>query len=302
MNSPPIFSLPRQRGVTLMELMVGITIGLLVVAVAMGALMISRQVGGTISDSSDIQQQAAYAMRVIGQQMRQANILRLQLYEVTELAEGEKENDSVSPVQLIDESNYPHDITWNIAPRGLEDMERTGTGQTGPRMFFINVDDDTVKLAEEKVWNANCLGDAPGGMVYSHFILEGSELKCASSSSGKLESNDYQPVLRNVAEFQVRYLIYDPVGEGQQKIKYAPAADVHLIEKGWEKVQGMEVCLTLFGNERIAHTEDAIYQSCNGPEQYKDIPAGEQRRDRLHLTFHSIFQLRNQGRPTPPGS
>ena len=41
-----------QRGVTLIELMVGIAIGLLVVAVAMGALMVSRGVTGTVSDAN----------------------------------------------------------------------------------------------------------------------------------------------------------------------------------------------------------------------------------------------------------
>lgn len=68
-----------QKGATLIELMVGIAIGLLVVAVAMGALMVSRGVSGTVSDASAIQQQAAYAMRVIGQQTRQAGSLRLNL-------------------------------------------------------------------------------------------------------------------------------------------------------------------------------------------------------------------------------
>ena len=58
-----------QRGVTLIELMVGITIGLLTVAVAMGALMVSRGISGTVNDASNIQQQAAYAMRVIGLQV-----------------------------------------------------------------------------------------------------------------------------------------------------------------------------------------------------------------------------------------
>ena len=66
-----------QRGVTLIELMVGITIGLLTVAVAMGALMIARGIWGTVSDAGTIRQQAAYAMGVIGLQLRQAGSLRL---------------------------------------------------------------------------------------------------------------------------------------------------------------------------------------------------------------------------------
>ena len=64
-----------QRGVTLVELMVGIAIGLLVVAVATSALMVSRGISGTVSDASGLHQQAAHAMRVIGQQVRQAGSL-----------------------------------------------------------------------------------------------------------------------------------------------------------------------------------------------------------------------------------
>ena len=59
-----------QRGLSLIELMVGIAIGLLVVAVAMGALMASRGISGTVSEATSMQQQAAYAFRVIGQQHR----------------------------------------------------------------------------------------------------------------------------------------------------------------------------------------------------------------------------------------
>ena len=64
-----------QRGITLLELMIGIAIGLLVVAVAMAALMVSRGVSGTVSDASGIQQQAAYGMRLIGLQLRQGGSL-----------------------------------------------------------------------------------------------------------------------------------------------------------------------------------------------------------------------------------
>ena len=68
-----------QRGVSLLELLVGIAIGLLVVAVAMGALMASRGLSGTVSDASTLQQQASYAFRIMGQQIRQAGGLYLNL-------------------------------------------------------------------------------------------------------------------------------------------------------------------------------------------------------------------------------
>ena len=78
MHSPqPLPLRTSQRGATLLELMVGITIGLLTVAVALGALMVSRGVSGTVSEASQLQQQASYAFRVIGQQLRQAGSRQL---------------------------------------------------------------------------------------------------------------------------------------------------------------------------------------------------------------------------------
>ena len=60
-----------QRGMSLIELMVGLAIGLLTISVALGALMVSRGVSGTVTDASQLQQQASYAFRVMGQQIRQ---------------------------------------------------------------------------------------------------------------------------------------------------------------------------------------------------------------------------------------
>lgn len=59
--------------------MVGISIGLLTVSVALGALMASRGISSTVSEVSQMQQQAAYAFRVIGQQLRQAGSVELNL-------------------------------------------------------------------------------------------------------------------------------------------------------------------------------------------------------------------------------
>ena len=63
---------PRQRGLSLVELLVGLFLGLLIIGVAMGALMASRAVSATISDASQLQQQASHLFRVMGRQIRQA--------------------------------------------------------------------------------------------------------------------------------------------------------------------------------------------------------------------------------------
>ena len=96
----------KQSGVTLIELMVGIAIGLLTIAVAMGAIMVSRGVSGTISDATQIQQQASYAFRVIGQQLRQAASIKLNLAAQKPLGSAIEAADVVlmidEPSKLVD--------------------------------------------------------------------------------------------------------------------------------------------------------------------------------------------------------
>jgi len=67
-----------QRGVSLVELLVGLTIGLLAIMVAIGTLILSRGVAGSVSDMSQLQQQGSFALRVIGTQLRQAGSVDLQ--------------------------------------------------------------------------------------------------------------------------------------------------------------------------------------------------------------------------------
>jgi len=289
-------SLLYQRGISLMELMVGVVIGLLVVAVAMGTLMVSRQVGGAVSDSSNIQQQAAYAMHVIGQQIRHANLVRLVPYpDLLGIEDDEIKDDPMSSVILVNESiRRRNSESWSLS-NSLKEVEHNGL--TGPRMVFINADDLDI---DRNIWTANCLGDSPRGAVYSHFILKDNNLTCASSYSGKPESNDYQPVLQNVADFKIWYLIHDSSeGEGKQKIKYANASEVNGADEGWENIQGVEICLTLFGKERTVIPEGATYQSCTGPERYSSI-TDNRRNERPHFTFRSVFQIRSQGKPKQP--
>ena len=70
--------LPRQRGVSLIELLIGLVIGLLVVVAAMGSLVYTRASSLLIGDSTRLQQEAATAFRIIGGVARQAGARHLE--------------------------------------------------------------------------------------------------------------------------------------------------------------------------------------------------------------------------------
>lgn len=248
-----------QNGLTLIELLVGLSIGILVIGVATGALLASRGISGTVSDTTQIQQQAAYAMRVIGRQLRQAGSLYLEMQ-----------------------------------PAGFENsvvfLKRKGE--------IITSSEDNDSITTSFSWDGNsasgdCLGSIPAATavntpISSTFSLNGSTLRCQGASGTP------QPVIDNVADFKIRYLVQTNAAVGKTGITYKENLDAS------DQIQGVEVCLVLYGTERIDMPDGSSYAGCdntdNGKPKKVDITtlSGE-RANRMHLTFRNVFQLRPQG-------
>lgn len=267
----PQKSLKTQLGLTLMELMIGLAIGLLVVAVATAALMGTRSVTGTVSDISGIQQQAAYVMRTFGTQLRQAGSLYLDLGLD---ADGTGDIDSATTFQL----------------RGSTDEQAITENEDGAvTVRFTGYEEPT--FADNGPIARNCLG-APGNIpagttetIESIFTLNGDdyELHCGGNSATA------QPIASKVAQFQVRYLVQGPEKANPTTL-YANAADVN----NWDQVQGVEVCLVLFGTERIGMPAGSSYTDCTNTEVDMTTLTGD-RTSRMHYVFRNVFQLRSQG-------
>ncbi|HQQ69305.1 MAG TPA: PilW family protein [Alicycliphilus sp.] len=289
-----------QHGVTLLELMVGIAIGMLVVAVAMGALMVSRGVSGTVNDASNIQQQAAYAMRLFGQQLRQAGSLRLNLNPGTvvtadlymaPVAFETKANSASSPLYSFD-ANTP---------------KQAISGTTGPETLTVGYrryTEPTFTSATEQALSRNCLGGPADSSDHerleSTFWLNSkNELRCAGNPNSALASppldGDGQPILQNVANFQVRYLVQTNI-PGNPTITSANAAGVANAggTAKWAQVQAVEVCLVLYGSEAIDLPTGSNYTECDGTTVDMSTLTGTRAR-RMHVAFRNIFQLRSQG-------
>ena len=252
-----------QAGLTLIELMIGLAVGLLVIAVATVSLLGSRSVTGAVSDISGIQQQAAYVMRTFGTQLRQAGSLYLDLGLD---ADGDGEITSATAFQL----------------RGSTDTaiaENNGS----VTIRFTGYEEPT--FANAGPISRNCLG-APGSIpagtttsIESIFTLNGTDLRC----------ND-QPIAQNVAAFQVRYLLQG-TDQDDPTMLYTNSAGV----ADWNRVQGVEVCLVLFGTERIDLPEGASYTGCDGSTAVNITTLAAPRTNRMHYVFRNVFQLRSQG-------
>lgn len=255
-----------EAGLTLIELMVGIALGLLVVAVATAALMGVRSVTGTVSDVTGIQQQAAYVMRTFGTQLRQAGSLYLDLGLDSD-GDGDISSDTAFHLRSSTEQAIFEDEDGRVITR------------------FTGYEEPT--FADNGPISRNCLG-APDNIadttetVESIFTLVGNNLQCGGNGAAS------QAIANNVAEFRVSYLVQDTANPPSVNYQDADGVD------DWSRVQGVEVCLVLFGSERIDLPEDASYTGCNDSD-VNITTLAEPRTNRMHYVFRNVFQLRSQG-------
>ena len=284
-----------QRGVTLIELMVGITIGLLTVAVAMGALMVSRGISGTVSDASTIQQQAAYAMRVIGLQLRQAGSLRLNLDPGTSATESNYLIPAAFEAAIAASGSDPG---FNPATQSITGKHNPGDSEYALSVGYRNYTEPVFISASEASLHRNCLGESgTPSLIQSQFQLytpasdpARRELRCAGPASTASTPTGPQAIINNVANFQVRYLLQDNAVPGASTIKSVDASGV----TNWAQVQAVEVCLVLYGNESIDMPAGSTYTDCDGAAVYMTTLTGS-RTKRMHIAFRNTFQLRSQG-------
>lgn len=284
---------PRQSGVTLIELMVGLAIGLLVVAVAMGALMVSRGISGTVSDASGIQQQGAYILRVLSQQLRQTGSLYLNPDPV-----GGNSTDVLSPVAF--EKFKDDEVGSGNSFIQEESLSGAGTSVTTAfRRYQDNVflaDNATSTTIGTDFLARNCVG-APGNSstdqrVESTFAFDSTknELQCGGNGTAA------QPIAQNVAQFQVTYMVQTVDAAGNTTVQYTKGSDMPAAatDPTWRRVQGVQVCLVLYGSEPIDMPAGSSYTDCAGTSVNMTALTGE-RKNRMHLLFRNTYQLRSQG-------
>ena len=286
----------RQRGVTLIEMMVGLSIGLLVVAVAMGALIVSRGISGTVSDASGIQQQGAYILRVIGQQLRQTGSLYLNPDPA-----GGTSTDVLSPVAFeikTDKVGSGNSFEQESTLAGASDTVTTGFRRYPDNVFMVAGTEaaaSTPATFGTDYLARNCVG-APGNsstdqLVESIFTFNSAknELRCGGNGASA------QPIAQNVAQFQVVYMVQTTDAAGT-KVQYTKGSDMPAAatDPAWRQVQGVQVCLVLYGSEPIDMPAGSSYTDCSGTSVNMTTLTGD-RKNRMHLLFRNTFQLRSQG-------
>lgn len=191
--------------------MVGIAVGLLVLAAALGTLMISRVASGVVGDLAQLQAQGAFAMRMIGLQVRQAG--------------------SIEPVRDPTTGLY----AFEALPVGTAFVTGSDGGNNGTDVLYVSHQNG----APVEAARLDCLAEAvrPGDRVESTFFVGNGELRCRTAAKN-------QPLIGNLADFQVRYRVR--VGEtSTQRMTATQVTTAGL----WAQVRTIEVCLHLQGSE-----------------------------------------------------
>lgn len=260
-------------GFTLIELIIGMAIGLLTVTAALGTLVISSQVSSAVSETSQLQQQAAYAFRVIGQQARQASSRRLNL------SFGKAANVAVDIADPVAFDNY-------VTTGSITGKDTPGTGEYKFSLTYQNYTESVVGEMNPKSLLRDCLGQQPSTTeIQNNFVLVkdagaiSGELRCAGTTGGA------QAIISKVADMQVRYLLQD-AATAAPTLRYATPA---VVGTSWQNVYGIEVCLELVGDENI-HSAGATYRDCN----WQTGDAEKSRGDRLHMVFRNTYQMRSK--------
>lgn len=275
----PVAGLSRfhyQRGVSLVELMVGLAIGMLVVMAALSSVLFTRMSARSLSDSAQLEQQATVVMNMLGQQFKQAGAFNAVAFNT---AGG-------TGAVVFDQRSY---VGLMASNPGLVRVQGTdGTGSAA----------DTVTLSYEQPndgsFAGNCIGQGaisfpPNGSPSSQQIV--SQLSVSTSSRSLLcgSAGQLQPIAANVEDMQVFYLTQLP---GSFKIMRQTATELGNNAAAWAGVDAVEICLHMTGDETKSRGSDfqQTFVDCKGQSVTTN-----QNDLRVHRVIRQTFQLRNTG-------
>lgn len=197
----------KQNGFTLIELMVSITIGIFIIGAAMYVLQGTSGINRQVSEVTQLRQQAAFGLRTIARQVREAG--------------------SVEPTWSTDTLSFKFDKTYAWA--GGSPLS-AWVPPSGSLPDSLSVSLQVPSLGN--TYTRNCLGQSIASGNVSRFYVKDSNLRCQTGISQD------QPILENVNGFTVRYRISDGSGK-----RFVPNASI----ANWNKVDAIELCLDLVG-------------------------------------------------------
>ncbi len=262
----------RQKGLTLVELMIAITLGLIVL-LAIGSIYLnSRQTYRVQEDNARLQEAGKYALEVLGRSIRQAG----------SNAEMKLNQISVTP-------------QCNVAGTCVAISGTNGAGTAADAMtvaYYAGREE-----ASGAAWIArNCTGgtasSASNDVITNAFAVVGTNLQCTGSVNGVAAVP--QPLIENVVDFQIIYGIDTTVPANQTADLYVAAPTA----AQWPLVVTARVCVGIQSGNNGLVAAPQRYLNCagalgtaSGAAAFTTAPAGDLR---IHRSFVATYNLRNR--------
>jgi type IV pilus assembly protein PilW len=272
-----------QRGVTLIEFMIGLTIGMLVVLAAVGSLTMLRSSARTMSDSASLEQQASLVMMKIGQQINQADTTRACADITCSVDTGSStflinSSAGVGPTFALSSPGTP--IYGDIDTALPKDAAKYNPARFAVS-YVVPSDNNIASL------QSNCIGNTPRTPpppAASSLKINVSWFRLNTSTNNLIcgdGSNTPQPIASHVADMQVTYLMVDSGGN----VTYR--SDPSLITD-WTTVNGVQVCLEMQGDPAQAPPlTNPNLKDCRGG----NLPSDD---GRIYRVVKQTFYLHNQ--------
>ena len=278
-----------QRGMTLVEILVGLVIGLLIVAIALTSLQVSQFVSTTVSESVSLRQDANTAMRIIGLQIRQTGSIALNIQ--TALGNG-LEPEAMRPVifePVLNSDGKASAVNESLSAVGSPSVSKSVSNalQIQYENFIESLLADSAKPSMDSAVR-DCLGQNKSNRllstnITSTFFLRDGNLMCTGVAGTP------QPIISNVKDFALRLLLRIPrdAADAEPHFQYVTPADLNRTPQQWRMVSAVEVCLELESPGTKAPNVSANFQKCSGQTQAKG--------DRLVVVTRQLFNIRSTG-------
>ena len=249
----------RQRGVTLIELMVSLVIGLVLTIVASSIYLYAKQAYSAVSENSQLEENGRFALNLLARNVQSAGF-----------------------VMLDPKSSFPPGAT-DIKIRGCDFgmvnptlatsnadiacLASTPTGSSRSASFGVFYDTDAYTTAGSKYQGFDCLGNAavvvpsitggsPTNQVRNYFFVSTAITQTAygSTTMGQLScltdprtsgattgTFQMQPLIPGIEQLAVTYLTPSGLNKNSaQKVNTATALEA---SNNWSQVTAVELCV-----------------------------------------------------------
>ena len=279
-----------QRGMTLVEILVGLVIGLLIVAIALTSLQVSQFVSTTVSESVSLRQDANTALRIIGLQIRQTGSIALNIQAA--LGNG-LEPEAMRPVifePVLNSDGKASAVNESLSAVGSPSVSKwIGNAlQIQYENFIESLLADSAKPSMDSAFR-DCLGQnksnrSLSSIMTSTFFLREGNLMCTGVAGTP------QPLIANVKDFAIRLLREIPaeLSGGEPQFQYATPASLNANAAQWQSVSAVEICLELEAPAMKAPDVGVEYQPCNGQTKSKG--------SKLIVLAKQLFHIRSHGK------